>query len=209
MTLNACRVFGHANSNGTGFEAVHSDGSKLWAIYICIILETAHHRTMFGIFCSFTQKTTPQENSHKMFHISSPIVLFSYWKVKEVFLEIRIKFHLEQTKERGKRRVCWGEAQNEGYVSKFPLLSKIQTLFHKLLVRQTSNHHHCNWQAQIPICSNFEVILRSSSWSKTALCILRNKYGFKIGNAMEKIFWFDSLSREGLSPSFSLNTLCR
>ena len=34
--------------------------------------------------------------------------------------------------------------------AKFPLLSKIKTLSHKLLVRQTSNHHHCNWHAQKP-----------------------------------------------------------
>ena len=32
--------------------------------------------------------------------------------------------------------------------AKFPLLSKIQTLSHKHLVRQTSNHHHCNWRAK-------------------------------------------------------------
>ena len=32
--------------------------------------------------------------------------------------------------------------------AKFPLLRKIQTLSHKLMVRQTSNHHHCNWHAQ-------------------------------------------------------------
>ena len=34
------------------------------------------------------------------------------------------------------------------FLWEFPLLSKIQTLSHKLLVRQTSNHHHCNWHAQ-------------------------------------------------------------
>ena len=48
-----------------------------YGLYVCIILETAHHRTTFRIFCNITQKTTPEENSHKMFHISSPIVLFS------------------------------------------------------------------------------------------------------------------------------------
>ena len=41
--------------------------------------------TTFGIFYNITQITTPEENSWKMFHISSPIVLFSYGKVK-VFL---------------------------------------------------------------------------------------------------------------------------
>ena len=39
-------------------------------------LQTAHHRTTFGIFCNFTQKTIPRECSYKMFHISSMIVLF-------------------------------------------------------------------------------------------------------------------------------------
>ena len=42
--------------------------------------------------------------------------------------------------------------------AKFPLFSKIQTLSHKLLVRKTSNHHHCNWHAQKPICRDLQVI---------------------------------------------------
>ena len=54
---------------------------------------------------------------------------------------------------------------------KFPLLSKIQTLSHQLLVRQTSNHHHCNWHAQKPTCRDFKVTLSSSSWSKTNLFV--------------------------------------
>ena len=45
-------------------------------LYVCIILETAHHRTTFRIFCNFTQKTIPEENSCKMLHISSQIVFF-------------------------------------------------------------------------------------------------------------------------------------
>ena len=56
-----------------------------YGLYVCIILETTHHMTTFGIFCNITQKITPQENSHKMFHISSLIVLFSYGNVKDVF----------------------------------------------------------------------------------------------------------------------------
>ena len=78
------------------------------------------------------------------------------------------------------------EAQNEGYFAKFPLLSKIQTLSYKPLVRQTSNYQHCNWHAQNPTCREFQVISSSSSQSKTTLCILRKKYGFQKGNAMEK-----------------------
>ena len=47
-----------------------------YGLYVCIILETALHRTTLGIFCNITQNTTTEENSQKMFHISSPIVLF-------------------------------------------------------------------------------------------------------------------------------------
>ena len=59
-----------------------------YRLYVCIILETAHHRTTFGIFFNITQRTTPDENSHKMFHISSVIVLFSYGNVKDFFLDM-------------------------------------------------------------------------------------------------------------------------
>ena len=58
---------------------------------------------------------------------------------------------------------------------KFPLLRKIQTVSQKLLVRQTSNHCHCNWHAQKPYCRDFQVILSSSSWSKTTLCIFKEQ----------------------------------
>ena len=69
---------------------------------------------------------------------------------------------------------------------KFQLLSKIQTLSHKLLPRQTPNHHHCNWHAPKPLCKDFKVILSSSSCSKTTCVFLRNKYGFQIGKGLEK-----------------------
>ena len=68
------KVFGHADYNGTGFEAVHS------GLYVCIILVTAHHKTTLVTFCNITQKTTPEENTHKMFHISLLIVLFFLWE---------------------------------------------------------------------------------------------------------------------------------
>ena len=77
-----------------------------YGLYVCIILETAHHRTTFKIFCNFTQKFIPEENSCKMFHISSLIVLCSYGKVRDMFGGIRIKFHWG-TKGRGKRGQ-WG-----------------------------------------------------------------------------------------------------
>ena len=58
---------------------------RAYGLYVCIILETAYHRTTFGIFCNITQNTTSEENSKKMFYISSPTVLFSYGKVKDIF----------------------------------------------------------------------------------------------------------------------------
>ena len=102
--------------------------------YVCIILETAHHRTTFGIFCNFTQKTIPEENSCKVSHISSLIVPFLMGKSRTFFGD-RIKFHLGRTKGRGKRRGMRAEALKEVFFAKFPLLSKIQTSSHKLLVK--------------------------------------------------------------------------
>ena len=91
-----------------------------YGLYVCIILETAHHRTTFEVFCNITQNTTPEENSQKMFHISSLIVLFSYGKVKDIFW-IRIKFHLESTKGRGKMGV-WKEKPKMSYFYKIPII---------------------------------------------------------------------------------------
>ena len=54
--------------------------------------------------------------------------------------------------------------------AKFLLLSKIQTLSHKPLVRQTSNNHHCNWHAQKPSCRDFQVMLSSPS-GQNQLCL--------------------------------------
>ena len=82
-----------------------------------------------------------------------------------------------------------GEAQMSCFffLAKLRFLSEIHTLSHKLLVRQTSSHHHCNWHAQRPTCKDFQLILSSSSWPKTTVYFLRNKYSYQIGNAMGKI----------------------
>ena len=106
-------------------------------------------------------------------HISSTIVLFLKERSR-IFL-INIKFYLGRTKRRGKREV-WGKKPKMSIIfAKFPLLSKKQTLSHKLLVRQTSNRHHWNWHSQKPICRDFQVISSSSSWSKTILCIFKEE----------------------------------
>ena len=151
--------------------------------YVCIILETAHHRTTFRIFCNFTQKTIPEENSCKMFHISSPVVLFSYGKVKDIFW-IRIKFHLGRAKKKV-RGDMGGEAQMRVIFTKFTL-SKIKLYLtniwsDKLLTTSIAIGMPKTYMQQ------FSSDL-SSSWAKTTfLCILRNKYGFQIVNAMEEI----------------------
>ena len=111
------------------------------------------------------------------------LYFFLMGRSRTLFFWIRIKFHLGRAKGRGKRGYG-GEAQNEVYFCKFPLVSKIPTLSHKLLVRQTSNHYHCNWHAQKLVCRDFQVILSSSS---NNLCVfLRKKYGFQIGKCYGK-----------------------
>ena len=91
-------------------------------------------------------------------------VYFFLWEGQGYFLEIRIQFLLGRAKGRGKREL--GEKpQMRCFWQNSPLLSKIQTLSHKLFIRQTSNHPHCDHHAKKPICKNFQVILSSSSWS--------------------------------------------
>ena len=41
---------------------------------------------LFGRFGNITQNTTPEENSQKMFHISSPFVPFFLWEGQDIFL---------------------------------------------------------------------------------------------------------------------------
>ena len=72
-------------------------------LYVCIIFETACHRTTFKIFCNITQNTTSEENNQKMSHISSPIVLFSYGKVKDVLWD-KDQISSGVGKRKGKRR---------------------------------------------------------------------------------------------------------
>ena len=70
------------------------------------------------------------------------------------------------------------------FVAKVPLLSKIQTLSDKLLVKLliTTIVTACQKPNKQGLSSHFEQFF----WSKTTFCILRNKYGFQIGNIMEK-----------------------
>ena len=168
-----------------------------YGLYVCIIFDTAHHRATFGIFWNSTQNTTPEENIQKMFHISSLIALFSYGKVKDVFW-IRIKFHLGRAKARGKSGV-WGAKPKLRYLfAKFPLLSKIQTWSQRMLVRHTSNHNHCDWHVQKPLCQDFQVILNNSSWSKTTLCIVKEQIWLQNMKCYgKKLFWPERNAQNG------------
>ena len=129
-------VFGHANSDGTGLRP-YIQMSPSYGLYICIILETAYHRTTFGIFCNITKNATPEENSWKMFHTSSPIVIFFLWEGSRMCWGIRIKFHLGRAKGRDKRVGMWGEAQKDGYFCKIPII-KQNTNFISQTVGQTN-----------------------------------------------------------------------
>ena len=103
------------------------------------------------------------------------LLYFYIWEGQGEFLRIRIKFYWGRAKGKGKRGYG-GKGPKWGFfLQKFPLLSRIQTLSHKLLVRQTSNHHHCNQHAQKPISRDFQVILSSLSSSKTTLCIFKEQ----------------------------------
>ena len=75
------------------------------------------------------------------------------------------------------------EAQNEGYFAKFPLL-RIQIYLTNLWSDKLLWLPNCNWQK--PDAGNFRWF-QAFSWSKTTLCILRNKYGFQKGNAWKKL----------------------
>ena len=101
--------FSQSCCNGVTLSKLYRHG-----LYVCIILETAHHRTTFGIFSHITHKTIPEENSCKKFHISSLIKLFSYGKVKDnyVFFGYKDQISSERAKGRGKRGYG-GESQNE------------------------------------------------------------------------------------------------
>ena len=108
------------------------------------------------------------------------VILFSYGMVKDKDIFNKDQISSEEGKRKGSEVGMGENPQMRVIFAKFPLLSKIQTLSHKLLVKQTSNHHHCNQHARKPICWDFQVLLSCSSWSKTTLYILKNIYVFQI-----------------------------
>ena len=74
-----------------------------YGLYVCIIMETAQHRTTLRIFCNITQKTAPKENGHSMLYISSPVELFIMGKSRTVLVMVGMKFHFGMAKAWGKR----------------------------------------------------------------------------------------------------------
>ena len=77
-----------------------------YGLYVCIIFETDHHRTTFRILCNITQKTKSEENRHKMFHISSAIVLFLMGRSRMFFFFLdKDQISSGRAKGRGKRGV--------------------------------------------------------------------------------------------------------
>ena len=66
------------------------------------------------------------------------------------------------------------EALNESYFCKIAII-KQDSNFISQTFGQTSNPNHYNQHAQKTICRNFQVILCSSSWSRTTLCIFKEQ----------------------------------
>ena len=93
--------------------------------------------------------------------LENMFVILSYRKVKDIYLGDEDQISLGRAKGRGKRGYR-GEAPNTGYFCKIPIIQQ-DTNFFSQTVRQTSNHHHCDWHAKTPICRDFQVILSSFS----------------------------------------------
>ena len=115
------------------------------------------------------------------------LYFFLMGRSRRFFFFIKTKFHQERAKGMGKMGFGWF-GPKWGFFCKIPIIKWDTNFISQLLVRQTSNHHHCNLHAQKPTCRDFQVISNSSSWSKRTLCILGNRYSYQIGNAMEKIW---------------------
>ena len=140
------------------FEAVHSDVSELWANMYALSWKVLIIGLLSEYFVTLLKRLHLTKITTKCSKCPHWFYLFSYGKVKDVSFWDKDQISPGWAKGRGKRG-CGGEAQNEVIFAKFPLLNKIQTLSHKLWVRQTSNYHHCNWPAQKPKCRNFQVML--------------------------------------------------
>ena len=63
----------------------------------------------------------------------------------------------------GARGQYEGEAQNEGYFCKIPIIKQGTNFISQTFGQTSFNHHHCNWHAQKPICKDFKVILSRSA----------------------------------------------
>ena len=168
-----------------------------YGLYVYIIFDTAHHRATFGIFWNSTQNTTLKKISRKCSIFLHWLHFFLMGRSR-MFFWIRIKFHLGRAKARGKSGV-WGAKPKLRYLfAKFPLLSKIQTWSQRMLVRHTSNHNHCDWHVQKPLCQDFQVILNNSSWSKTTLCIVKEQIWLQNMKCYgKKLFWPERNAQNG------------
>ena len=123
-----------------------------------------------------------------MFHISSPIGLFSYVKVKDAFCFVWIQ---DQTSSgEGKRKSKWGYEgdpksgfflQNSHYKVRYKLYltncwsDKLLTTTIVISTSKKLNVQTFKW---------FWAVLPGQK--QLCFCIVKEKYGFQIGNAMDK-----------------------
>ena len=150
--------FGCANSNGTSFEAVYSDISVMDHMYalswklLIIGLLSEYFTTLLKMLHLKKMTTKCSIFLHQLY--------FFLMGRSRTFLAL-VKFHLGGQEE-GVRRRYGGEGHHEVFLQ-IPVMIFLYKLYHKLLVRQTSSHHHCDWHTQKPVCRDFQVILSSSS----------------------------------------------
>ena len=170
---------------GTWFWAVHSDVSQ-YGLYYTLSWKLLIMGLLSEYFAALCKELHLKKIATKMFHISSPIVLFLMER-SSTFLGIRIKFHLDKANGRGRGK--HGEKRTKMRIisSKFPLLSEIWNLSHKLLVRQTATTTIAIGMSKIP-CAWLSSDLSSFSGQINFVYVfLRNRYDLQIGYAMEKI----------------------
>ena len=85
-----------------------------YGLYVCIILETAHHRTTFRIFCNFAQKMTPEEISCKCCTFLHQLYFFLMGRSR-IFWGGKGSNFIWRGQNKGVRGEMGGEPQNEGF----------------------------------------------------------------------------------------------
>ena len=178
---------------------------KTWHTYWCLWWQTSnqHHCNWYAqkpidgdfqltssssswskaTLCIFQEKTwLPNRKCHgkKLWFDQKELLKMAFCgEVMDVLRGKRIKFHLGRTKERGKRGYGERSPKWGGFFCKFPLLSKIQTLSHKLLVKLLTTTSEIGMPKHLH-AGTFKWFWTVLSGQKQLCVFLRNKYGLQM-----------------------------